>query len=68
MPKEEREREREWDRERASSSLSKTKGIMSWVGSGSPYLDMRQMGHGNGGNEADTILHKRNVFKQTVSR
>lgn len=70
MPKEEREREREreWDREWASSSLSKTKEIMSWVGSGSPYLDMRQMGRGNGGSEADTILHKKNVFKQTVSR
>lgn len=66
--KSEREREREWDRERASSSLSKTEGIMSWVGSGSPYLDIRQMGRGNGGNEADTILHKRNVFMQTVSR
>ncbi len=32
----------------------------------SPYLDTRQIGRGNGGNEADTILHRRNVFKQTI--
>lgn len=68
MPKEEQEKEREWDRERASSSLSKTEGIMSWVRFSSPYLDMRQMGRGHRGNETDTIIHERNVFKQTVSR
>lgn len=41
---------------------------MSWVRFSSPYLDMRQMGCSNRGNETDTIIHKRNVFKQTVSR